>query len=157
MASETITADGMEIPVTNIGVGSVRETVGNVPPRTSVDRVYRWDGQLVGETFDVARGSIIEAHYHEDDVSGDVYVDMHEVDNPSDVDPAEGVLWERDDRAEKELSELVSEGGLSAAEALDYWMVEIRGRTSSEWAEYRRASHQAISKNVRKAREKLAE
>ena len=48
-------------------------------------------------------------------------------------------------------------GGLSPAEALDYWMVEFRKNTQEEWAETRGRTQQAISKNIAAARDKLAE
>lgn len=50
--------------------------------------------------------------------------------------------------------------GLSPAEALDYYAVEVRGVNQDEWADVRSSdeksvSQQAVSKNVRKARRKL--
>lgn len=61
-----------------------------------------------------------------------------------------------DEDAQEELATLVRDG-LSAAEALDYWMVEMRGWTAVGWAEERGTSHQAVSKNVRGASKKLSE
>jgi hypothetical protein len=47
--------------------------------------------------------------------------------------------------------------GCSPAEAVDYHAVENRGETVIEWAKTRGISHQAVSKNVRHAREQLQE
>lgn len=47
--------------------------------------------------------------------------------------------------------------GLSAAEALDLFMVEKRGLTQSFWATRRGVSQQTVSENIAKAREELAE
>jgi len=47
------------------------------------------------------------------------------------------------------------EQGLSPAEALDYWMVDVRHHPQNEWAEMRGKTVQAISKNVGNAREKI--
>lgn len=55
---------------------------------------------------------------------------------------------------EKDFLDLVDEG-LSPAEALDYWMAEVRNHSQTEWADKRGKSQQAVSKNVRKARRKL--
>lgn len=45
--------------------------------------------------------------------------------------------------------------GLSAAEAVDYYAVEECGYSQLEWAETRGTSQQAVSKNIRQAKEKL--
>ncbi|MBX0296674.1 hypothetical protein [Haloarcula nitratireducens] len=52
---------------------------------------------------------------------------------------------------EMDFVQLVSEG-LSPAEALDYWMVEVRGRSQAEWAKERGKTPQAVSKNVNNAK-----
>lgn len=46
--------------------------------------------------------------------------------------------------------------GLSAAEALDYYLVEVRDLPMVQVATERGTTHQAVSKNVRQARDKLA-
>lgn len=46
--------------------------------------------------------------------------------------------------------------GLPTAQALDYWLVEERGLPMTQVATERGTTHQAVSKNVRQAREKLA-
>lgn len=150
--AETVTVDGLEIPVGDIGHSDLREWVGDVPDGFDVDRVYRWDGRLVG---DLRRGDrVIEVHYQEDEASGEISLEAHEITTPSSVDEAEEVLWTRPDRAGRELAALV-DLGLSPAEALDYWMVEQGDQTATEWSEQRGTSHQAVSENVRKARNKL--
>lgn len=45
--------------------------------------------------------------------------------------------------------------GCSPAEAIDYFAVEKRGISQSEWADRRNCSQQSISKNVLKANEKI--
>ncbi|APX98724.1 hypothetical protein [Natronorubrum daqingense] len=55
-----------------------------------------------------------------------------------------------------ELTELL-ESGLSPAEAIDYYAVEERGRTQSEWSEARGCSQQSVSKNVNQAKEILSD
>lgn len=45
--------------------------------------------------------------------------------------------------------------GLSAAEALDYYMVEHENWSHSDWASQRAVSQQAVSKNVDAARQRL--
>jgi len=154
--AEMVNVEGREIPVTNINRSDLREYHGRIPSKVSVDRVYRFEGQLIGDTH-LPNGTLVEVHYKVDKESGDPYMDAVEITNPSAVDPAEEVLWERKGRAEKELSMLVADGGLSAAEAVDYWMVDVRGRSASNWSESRHTSPQAISENVRKARTKLAQ
>lgn len=64
-------------------------------------------------------------------------------------------VWERSGTGEKELSQL-TEGGLSAAEALDFWMCHYHKQSATEWSEHRGVSPQAVSENVRNAREKLS-
>lgn len=56
--------------------------------------------------------------------------------------------------AEGDFKWLIGEG-LSPAEALDYWIVEIMNESQSEWAEERGKTRQAISKNVQSAKSKL--
>jgi len=145
---ESITVDGIKVPITNIERSSLSEWTGNVPKRFSVDRVYRFDGWIHGERF-LGDGSVIEIS----NLDGEWRA--YHVTNPSAVDPAEEVLWERAGRAERELSELL-ENGLSPAEALDFWAVEIHGHTQAAWADTRGLSgHQAVGENTRKARKKL--
>jgi hypothetical protein len=47
------------------------------------------------------------------------------------------------------------ENGASAAEALDYYMVEIKGMTQTEWARERGVDQSAVSKNVKEAKSHL--
>ena len=47
--------------------------------------------------------------------------------------------------------------GLERYEGIDYHMTEVEGLSQTEWADRRGASQQAVSENVSKAREKLAE
>lgn len=56
--------------------------------------------------------------------------------------------------AEADLTWLIKEG-LSPAEALDYWMVEIMNKTQTQWADERGRSRQAISKNINDAKSVL--
>lgn len=56
--------------------------------------------------------------------------------------------------AEQDFKWLIEEG-LSPAEALDYWMVEVMNETQTHWANYRNKTRQAISKNVQSAKSKL--
>lgn len=56
---------------------------------------------------------------------------------------------------QSDIDDLLSRG-LSPAEAVDYHAVENRGLTQTEWAKRRGVSQEAVSKNVRKAREKLS-
>lgn len=45
--------------------------------------------------------------------------------------------------------------GLSPAEAVDYYMVELHGFFQSDWAERRDVGQQTVSENVNKAKKKL--
>jgi hypothetical protein len=56
--------------------------------------------------------------------------------------------------AEQDFKWLIEEG-LSPAEALDYWMVEVMNETQANWASHRNKTRQAISKNVQSAKSKL--
>jgi hypothetical protein len=56
--------------------------------------------------------------------------------------------------AEVDFKWLIGEG-LSPAEALDYWVVEIMNESQTEWAKEREKTRQAISKNVQSAKSKL--
>lgn len=62
----------------------------------------------------------------------------------------------KDRRMEEHMARYVAKG-LSAAEALDYYMVEHSGYSQSSWARQRGVQQPAVSENVAKAREKLAE
>lgn len=146
-AAETITIDGFKVPVSGIRRSELSEWIGNIPEEFDVDRIYRHDNEIHGERW-LSDGTVIEIQ--ED---GDGWA-AHHITNPSKVDPADDVLWERKKRGERELSMLVSMG-LSPAEALDFWMVEIRGKTQSSWAETRGVNQQSVSENISKAREKL--
>lgn len=57
---------------------------------------------------------------------------------------------------EKDFRRLI-QNGLSPAEALDYWMVEMRKETQSNWADVRDRSQQAISKNIQAAKDELSD
>jgi len=60
-------------------------------------------------------------------------------------------VWQRPGSDHREIETLVSQG-LSPAETLDFWMVEMNDVYNiSEWAKERGVSHQAISENVSKA------
>lgn len=50
----------------------------------------------------------------------------------------------------------LGKAGLTPAEMLDYWVVERRTYSPGEWAESRGVSAEAVRKNVRQAREKVA-
>lgn len=147
--TEAVTVKGREIPVSGIQRTDLSGWWGDVPEEINLDRLYWPEDQIHGEVW-CPDGSVIETIWDED------AWEARRLTNPSAVDPAEDVLWERPGRAERELSMLVSDGGLSAAEALDFWIVEIRGQTGSEWAALRGTSHQAVNKNVRNARQKLS-
>lgn len=135
---------------TEIERTDIDEWTGDVPDTIEFDRVYAWeDESIVGERW-MPNGDVVEVRFERD---GSVKADR--ITNPSGVDPAHEVLWERDGRAERELGMLVE--SLSPAEALDFWVVEIRGETASSWSDRRGTSHQAVSENVRKAREKLGQ
>ena len=56
--------------------------------------------------------------------------------------------------AEADFKWLMSRG-LSPAEAIDYWMVEIMNEKQSQWAEKRSKTRQAVSKNIQSAKSKL--
>jgi hypothetical protein len=49
------------------------------------------------------------------------------------------------------------EAGASPAEALDYYMVEIRDLTEAAWAEERGVDQSTVGANVRQAKYELAE
>lgn len=49
------------------------------------------------------------------------------------------------------------ERGCSPAEALDYYMAEVGPYNQTQWAEVRGVNQQAVSENISKAREKMAE
>lgn len=49
------------------------------------------------------------------------------------------------------------ESGVSPTQALDYWMVEVRGKRTGLWADIRDTSGEAIRQNVQKTKERLEE
>lgn len=66
-------------------------------------------------------------------------------------------VWARrqmDNRPPAEIAPLVNRG-LSASEALDYYMVEMGPHSQTTWAEVRGITPQTVSENVAKARKKL--
>lgn len=56
---------------------------------------------------------------------------------------------------ETSLRDLIREG-LTAAEAIDYYFVKIKGMSQTQWAAERGTGQSAISQNVNKARRKLS-
>jgi hypothetical protein len=76
------------------------------------------------------------------------------ISRPSGIETGAAELWRVPGKEKRELGTLV-ELGLSPAEALDYWSVDMKGETATRWAEKRGVSHQAVSENVRKASDAL--
>lgn len=56
---------------------------------------------------------------------------------------------------DSETIEWLLAAGLSPAQTLDYWAVEHRGLSTSEWARRRDVSRQAVSRHVLEARKIL--
>ena len=54
---------------------------------------------------------------------------------------------------ERRVGQIASTADVSEAAAMDYWSVEIKGRSQSEWARMVGKSQQAVSENIAKARE----
>lgn len=52
-----------------------------------------------------------------------------------------------------ELVTLVAEG-YSAAEALDYWAVDVLGYTAADWARVRGVTRGAVGQNIREVRDR---
>lgn len=125
---------------------TIRTAYETGPNESREDDVRR--GTIPIEALDVLDDPDVQRHVHED---GALLL------SAVDDEIVEEMLLE--DFGEDGLSRVqeVIERGASAAEAVDYLMTEERGLSQSIWAERRRISQQAVSKNVDGAREALGE
>lgn len=134
---ETIAAGDIEYRVKLYGVYMDRPENPDILNRLRV--AFSIDRWIDGEWFEVEIRTALEDSLNWKDQGNTVRIAL--VDVPG-YNP------------EKDFVDLI-QSGLSPAEALDYWMSEIRHYSQTEWAGVRETSQQAISKNVRKAHDKL--
>jgi len=151
-----------KVPVTGVRKAAY-DYHGEVPDVVDFDRVFVYDGLLHAETW-LDDGTLVELMPSHNTATTEARTDedghyagweLHHFEDP--VGEEHGEVWRRPGKDRDEIAALV-ERGLSAAEALDFWMVEMNdGFTASSWSDKRGVSHQAVSENVRKARKKLQE
>jgi hypothetical protein len=134
------------VPVTGVRKAAF-DYRGDVPDAVDFDRVTL-DGDSVHAETHLSDGSVVELY--REGVHGTWTMERFE----DSADPGFVEVWSRPGSEEREVTDLVNQG-LSPAEALDFWMVEMHDARANAWAEERGTSHQAVSENVRKAREKL--
>lgn len=145
-------ADGnrIEVPVFDVQPSAFAEYEGDILRSVTFNRVFVWNGKLAAEAW-LKDGTVIEMT--ETDIASGEFRAAH-ITNPSGVDEADEELWRSPMKTEQELT-MLTEQDLSAAEVLDFWATEMNGLSMSEWAKRRGVSHQAVSENRRKAREKI--
>lgn len=144
--TEYIEVNGTRFPVKDVHRDDVEFRSGSVPETFDLERVYVSEGNVRGDVA-LPDGGVLELTRRGDELEAIVMVDgVH--------DFAEELVWLNDENREEIPNHLLKQG-LSAAETLDFWATEVQGYAVTEWAENRGTSHQAVSENVRKAREKL--
>ena len=157
-----IDGETQKVPVTDVRTATYDQQ-GVVPDVVDFDRVFVYDDLLHAETW-LDDGTLVvlmpshntpTARHQTDDLGRYASWEVE----PR-LDPIrEGIeeIWRRPNKSRDEIAALV-DGGLSAAEAIDYWVVQMNdGYTVSSWSDTRGVSHQAVSENVRKAQKKLDE
>lgn len=140
----------VKVPITDVRKAAYDYHGGeNIPDVVTFSRVTVDGDELHAEAW-LKDGSLVELVKMG---VGDSWT-MHHFEDPT--EPGLEEVWTLPDKEESEITMLV-EQDLSAAEALDFWMVEMRGLSATEVGKRRGVSHQAVSENVRKARDKLSD
>lgn len=136
----------VHVPVTGVRAAAF-ETHGDVPEVVDFDRVFAAGTELHAETW-LGDGSLVEI---ERDSPDDDWVLYHREERSEyGLDP----IWERPGSARADV-ELLIEQGLSAAEAVDFWMVRMGNWAADDWATERNLSERAVRQSLRRAEETL--